>query len=73
MKREVFKRLVHTIFGAEEEELVCSEFFRQLPRYVDLERSGRDAAALLPKISHHIHQCPECEEVYKALRDVAGS
>ncbi|MGH8508286.1 MAG: hypothetical protein ACREVH_06160 [Gammaproteobacteria bacterium] len=73
MKREAFKRLVQTVFGAEEEEMVCSEFFGQLPHYVDLERSGQDAAALLPKISHHIHQCPECEEAYKALRDVADS
>ncbi len=73
MKREAFKRLVQTIFGAEGEELVCSEFFGQLPRYVDLEQSGRDAAALLPKISRHIRQCPECEEVYKTLRDVADS
>lgn len=73
MKREAFKRLVHTVFGAEEKELVCSEFFAQLPRYVDLERANQNAQALLPAVSHHMHQCPECEEAYKALRDVADS
>jgi hypothetical protein len=63
---------VHTVFRAEDEELVCSEFFAQLPRYVDLERSGQDAAALFPSVSHHMHQCPECEEVYQALSEVTG-
>ncbi|MGQ0592295.1 MAG: hypothetical protein ACT4QB_06490 [Gammaproteobacteria bacterium] len=72
MKREEFKRFVHTVFGAEGDELACSEFFAELPRYVDLERAGHNAKALLPKVSHHMHQCPECEEVYEALRVVTG-
>lgn len=71
MQKGEFKRFVHTVFAAEDEELLCSEFFNQLPRYVDLERANQNAQALLPAVSHHMHQCPECEEVYKALRDIA--
>jgi hypothetical protein len=34
---------------------------------VDIEISGQDAGAMLPEVKHHMHQCPECEEVYLAL------
>ncbi len=67
MKRERFEKLVRTIFAVKESEILCSEFFDILPRYVDLELSGRDPAATLPEVSHHLHQCPECNEVYLAL------
>jgi predicted anti-sigma-YlaC factor YlaD len=38
-----------------------------LPRYVDLELSGQEAAQLLPHVAQHLGQCPECNEVYQAL------
>jgi hypothetical protein len=68
MKQKDFTRLIDTIFAANSgEEMLCSDYFDQLPRYVDLEVAGQDAAALLPEVKHHMHQCPECEEVYLAL------
>lgn len=71
MKRKDFSRLIDTIFAAKSgEELSCTDYFDQLPRYVDIEASGVDAAALLPDVKHHMHQCPECEEVYLALLDL---
>jgi hypothetical protein len=73
MKREAFKRLIDTVYGARDEELSCSEFFAELPRYVDLERAGKDAKGLLPAVGHHIRQCPECGEVYAALRGMGGA
>ena len=64
-----FEQFVQSIFRAEEHELLCSEFFARLPRYVDLEIAGQDAAASMPDVRHHFGQCPECHEVYLALRD----
>lgn len=72
MKRDRFVRLVDTIFAVREEELSCSEYFASLPQYVDLELQGQDPAARLPEVCHHIHQCPECEEVYRALLDTVA-
>ncbi len=71
MKREVFKRLILSIFAAQDEEILCSEFFACLPRFVDLQLSGQDAATLLPQVNHHLGQCPECHEVYQALLQAA--
>lgn len=73
MKREVFKQLILSIFAAQDEEILCSEFFGLLPRFVDLQLSGQDVAMLLPEVSHHLGQCPECHEVYQALLHAARS
>lgn len=68
MRRTDFGRLVDTIFAAKAgEEMSCSDYFEQLPRYVELEAAGEDAASRLPEVRHHMHQCPECEEVYLGL------
>lgn len=67
MKKKDFARLIDTIFAVKGEEMECSEYFDELPSYVDLEAAGEDAGALLPEIKHHMHQCPECEEAYLAL------
>ncbi len=67
MKKDRFEKLVRTIFAVKESEILCSEFFDILPRYVDLQLSGQDPTTILPDVSHHLHQCPECHEVYLAL------
>ncbi|MEK4032472.1 hypothetical protein WOC76_04010 [Methylocystis sp. IM3] len=71
MKRAEFGRLIDTIFAANAgEELSCSDYFEQLPHYAELQAAGKDAAARLPAVRHHMHQCPECEEVYLGLLEV---
>jgi len=68
MRRKDFGRLIDTIFAAgPREEMSCSDYFEQLPRYAELEAAGEDAASSLPDVRHHMHQCPECEEVYLGL------
>lgn len=74
MKHKDLERLIDTIFAVKNgDEILCSEYFDQLPRYADLEASGQDAGALLPDVKHHMHQCPECEEVYLGLLDVMAA
>ena len=68
MKRKDLGRLIDTIFATKGgDTMLCAEYFDELPHYVDLKVAGEDAAALLPEVKHHMHQCPECEEVYRAL------
>lgn len=68
MKREKFTHMIDAIFAASHgDEMGCSDYFETLPRYVELEISGENAEAALPDMKHHMHQCPECEEVYLEL------
>lgn len=73
MKRDEFKQLILSVFATKDEEILCSEFFDSLPRFVDLQLSGQDAATLLPHVNHHLYQCPECNEVCNALLQAARS
>ena len=74
MKRKNFQQLIDAVFAAKAgEEMSCSDYFDQLPGYVELESSGEDAAALLPEVRHHMHQCPECEELYLGLLEVLAT
>jgi hypothetical protein len=73
-----FSELLRAIFDTREDEIVCSEFFELLPKYVDLVLATADAsrpqpgqpADDLPQIAHHIHQCSECAEAYEALLEI---
>lgn len=73
MKREQFTQLIRSIFAAKDEEILCTEFVQLLPRFVDLELSNQEPRTLLPEVDHHLHQCPECDEVYQALLHAARS
>lgn len=75
MERERFLQLLKSVYGAreDEEEIGCSEFFELLPRYVDavLDAPSDASPAELPQVAHHIEQCPECAETYRALVEIA--
>jgi hypothetical protein len=64
---EKFKWLIRSIFAVQDKEMLCSKFFDILPRYVDLQVEGKDVDKIFPEVNHHLHQCPECNEVYRAL------
>lgn len=73
MERKAFIRMINTIFAAKSgEEMLCTEYFEALPKYADLVAAGEDAAAILPDVKHHMHQCPECEETFLALIETLG-
>jgi hypothetical protein len=62
-------------------DLVCSEVFELLPKYVDLILATGDAsrsqlgqpAEALPQVVHHILQCSECAEAHEALLEIERS
>jgi hypothetical protein len=64
---EKFQQFIRSIFAVQDKEILCSEFFDMLPSYVDSELEGDDVEKLFPQVTHHLHQCPECNEVYQAL------
>jgi hypothetical protein len=76
-----FLELLRAIFDTREDEIVCSEFFEPLPKYVDLVLAAADASRLqlgqpaeaLPLVAHHILQCSECAEAYQALLEIERS
>ena len=77
MRPRDLRALLTSAFGAKEQEIVCSTFFDQLPRYVDLALRGEVSPgapppeSLLPDVAQHIQQCGECAEAYELLREVA--
>ncbi len=81
MNHAQFLELLRAIFDTREDEIVCSEFFELLPRYVDLVLATADAprqplgqpADALPQVAQHIAQCAECAEAYEALLEIERS
>jgi hypothetical protein len=59
--------LLARLLGPAGPELTCDECFDQLDRYVELQRSGRDAAAAVPRMRAHLEGCPACREDCESL------
>jgi len=71
MNRERFDAWLRNIYETQDEEISCTECFDLVSRFVELETSGRDAVAELPKVKQHIEQCRACRDEYETLRDLA--
>lgn len=70
MERGRFEKWLRNIYETQDDEISCTECFDQISRFVELETSGRDAAAELPQVKQHLNQCPACHEEYETLRDI---
>ena len=71
MKSGRFEKWLRNIYETQSEEISCTECFDLVSRFVELETSGRNAAAELPQMKQHLNQCPTCHEEYETLRDLA--
>jgi hypothetical protein len=71
MKTDKFERWLQTIDKTEDEELSCSECFDLVSGFVELELSGADPVAGMPKLKQHLEQCSACREEYETLRDLS--
>ncbi len=67
MKNDRFERWLQNVQRTEEEEISCSECFDQVSHFVEVELSGADAAAKMPKVKQHLDQCPACHAEYETL------
>jgi hypothetical protein len=70
MNRDRFEKWLRNIYETQDEEISCTECFDLVSRFVELEVSGQDAAAQMPKLKQHLNQCPACREEYENLRDL---
>ena len=70
MNRERFNAWLRNIYRSQDVEISCTECFDLVSRFVELEVSGRDVAAELPQVKHHLEQCRACREEYETLRDL---
>jgi hypothetical protein len=68
VSHEALLDFLRSVFQVHEPDMLCSEYFEALPRYVDGVVAGRPASdAELARVADHITQCPECRETYDAL------
>jgi hypothetical protein len=70
MKSDRFERWLQNIYKTQAEEISCSECFDAVSHFVEVELSGADAVAKLPKVKQHLEQCPACHAEYETLRDL---
>ena len=70
MERGRFEKWLRNIYETQDEEISCTECFDLISRFVELETSGRNAAAELPLVKQHLSQCRACREEYETLRDL---
>lgn len=71
MQEDMFRHWIHSIFATQDEEIDCGQLFEALSQFVDMEISGEDAARLLPYVQQHLDICPECEDLFEALHEIA--
>ncbi len=67
------KMVINMAMSVEPDELDCDEFFAQMDRFVELDLSGEDVAALMPLVQEHAERCRDCREEYEALRQALES
>ena len=65
-----FTKWLKNIYETQEEEISCSECFDLISRFVELEITGQDPAAKLPRVKQHLNQCRACRDEYETLRDL---
>jgi hypothetical protein len=61
-------RLIGRLLGPAGPELSCERCFEELDRYVELERAGADADAVIPGMRAHLEGCSACAEDHETLR-----
>jgi hypothetical protein len=64
---KLLKKMARGIMTTRSDEIGCDECFERMDRFVDLELSGKDAAAAMPLVQDHLNRCQDCREEYEAL------
>ena len=72
MYLELFRKWVRRIYATQEKEIDCDGFFEAIPEVVDREVAGeKTTAPLFVEVERHMKQCPQCHDLYLAVRDAA--
>jgi hypothetical protein len=70
MKSDRFESWLQNIYKTQDEEISCSECFDSVSHFVEVELSGADAVAEMPKLKQHLDQCLACRQEYETLREL---
>jgi hypothetical protein len=65
-----FEHLLKNLRNTQDAETSCSECFNLVSHFVEVEVSGEDASAKMPRLVQHLAQCPACRQEYETLRDL---
>lgn len=71
MNRTQLIQWIERTYATAAVELDCDQLQTSLPALVDLEIAGEDLSVRFPRALAHFSQCPDCDEEYRALREVA--
>jgi hypothetical protein len=66
LEQKAFTRWIETIFETQEHEIDCKQFQSYLPAFVEAEVKGERLPHTAVLVAH-LHQCPDCEEIYQGL------
>jgi hypothetical protein len=67
---EEFTLWVEQIYATRDDEFNCIQTQAYLADYVEAQVEGYVMPYSLAGLQAHLHQCPDCHEVYEALYDV---
>jgi len=62
------RHLLTALSRTRDDEIDCQTCFELLDAYADLDARDASATASYPRVAHHLKQCRDCREEYKALR-----
>jgi predicted anti-sigma-YlaC factor YlaD len=71
MNLDQFKQWLQRVYKTQDEEIDCQALYEGIAQFVDRQVSGEDAARILPLVRQHLDRCPECYDLYDALRAIA--
>jgi hypothetical protein len=74
LNREEFTQWIKQIFRTDEAEIGCDGLQQALPAFVDAEverKLGGAEPAAFAAIRTHLYQCPDCNDIYENLRQIA--
>ncbi len=59
------------VYETQDDEISCDECKELISQYVQLELDTGEAARRVPRLVHHLNQCPACWDTYQILRELA--
>jgi len=71
MNHERFDAWLRNIYETQDVEISCSECFDLVSHFVELEASGVNAEAKMPRLKQHLNQCQACRDEYEMLLALA--
>ena len=68
MDQKDIKTWINHIYATQDEEYSCDQVLPLLSEYVEQTSDSQPLGSIAALVSHHLHQCPDCQEVYEGLR-----